>query len=119
MAAPPYDIISERDKKRLTDDPDNIVHITLGKNEKGYEEAAQLLKTWIQQGKIQRDPSPSLYIYEQEYTINSQPERKKRTGFVGLVRLEEFYKKIIMPHEKTMPKYSLTVWNYYEQPMLT
>ena len=107
LAAPPYDIISERDKKRITDDPDNIVHITLGKNEKGYEEAAQLLKTWIQQGKIQRDPSPSLYIYEQEYTINSQPERKKRTGFVGLVRLEEFDKKIIMPHEKTMPKYSL------------
>jgi uncharacterized protein (DUF1015 family) len=107
LVAPPYDIISEKDKKRLTEDPDNIVHITLGKNEKGYVEAAQMLKTWIQQGKIQRDPSPSLYIYEQEYTINSQPERKKRTGFVGLVRLEEFDKKIIMPHEKTMPKYSL------------
>jgi uncharacterized protein (DUF1015 family) len=107
LVAPPYDIISEKDKKRLTEDPDNIVHITLGKNEKGYVEAAQMLKTWIQQGKIQRDPAPSLYIYEQEYSINSQPERKKRTGFVGLVRLEEFDKKIIMPHEKTMPKYSL------------
>ena len=107
LVAPPYDIISEKDKKRLTEDPDNIVHITLGKNEKGYVEAAQMLKTWIQQGKIQRDPAPSLYIYEQEYSINSQPERKKRTGFIGLVRLEEFDKKIIMPHEKTMPKYSL------------
>jgi len=108
LVAPPYDIIGEKDKKRLIEDPDNIVHITLGKNEKGYDEAARLLKTWIQEGKIQKDPLPCLYIYEQVYSINnSQPERRKRTGFIGLVRLEEFDKKIIMPHEKTMPKYSL------------
>jgi len=107
LVAPPYDIIGEKDKKKLAEDPHNIVHITLGKNEKGYEDAAHLLKTWIQEGKIQKDQSPSLYIYEQDYSINSQPDRKKRTGFIGLVRLEDYSKKIIMPHEKTMPKYSL------------
>ena len=94
LVAPPYDIISERDKKRLIEDPDNIVHITLGKNEKGYNEAAQVLKNWIKQGKIQRDPSPSLYIYEQEYAINSQKERKNApvlSVWFGWKNLEKDY----------------------------
>jgi len=107
LVAPPYDVISEKVKKRLVEDPHNIVHITLGRNEKGYQDAAQLLRSWMNEGKIEKDPSPSLYIYEQDYRINSNPDQKKRTGFIGLVRLEDYNKKIIMPHEKTMPKYSL------------
>ncbi|MCX6090640.1 MAG: DUF1015 domain-containing protein [Candidatus Atribacteria bacterium] len=107
LMAPPYDVISEKDQKMLEQGPHNIIHVTLGKNGSGYTDAAHLFHSWIQEGIIQKDPSPCFYIYEQDYRVNSHPDEKKRTGFMGLVRLEDYEKRIIMPHEKTMPKYSL------------
>ncbi|HPZ81431.1 MAG TPA: DUF1015 domain-containing protein, partial [Candidatus Atribacteria bacterium] len=106
LAAPPYDVISEKEKIRLTEDPYNFAHLTLGKAEDDYQKAKQLLQSWIKEGVVEQDEAPSFYIDEQEFQLNSSSPRKKRTGFVGLVRLEPWDKKIIMPHERTMPKYS-------------
>ena len=106
LAAPPYDVISEKEKARLAEEPYNFVHLTLGKVENGYQKAKELLQSWIREGVIEQDESPSFYIDEQEFQLNSSG-RKKRTGFVALVRLESWEKKIIMPHERTMPKYSM------------
>ena len=106
LAAPPYDVISEKEKARLAEEPYNFVHLTLGKVENGYQKAKELLQSWIREGVIEQDETPSFYIDEQEFQLNSSG-RKKRTGFVALVRLESWEKKIIMPHERTMPKYSM------------
>ncbi|MDI3542784.1 MAG: hypothetical protein PWP57_387 [Candidatus Atribacteria bacterium] len=106
LAAPPYDVISEKEKARLAEEPYNFVHLTLGKVENSYQKAKERLQDWIKEGVIEQDEAPSFYIDEQEFQLNSG-ERKKRTGFVALVRLENWEKKIIMPHERTMPKYSL------------
>jgi len=106
LAAPPYDVISEKEKVRLAEEPYNFVHLTLGKVGNSYQKAKERLQDWIKEGVVERDEAPSFYIDEQEFQLNSA-ERKKRTGFVALVRLENWEKKIIMPHERTMPKYSL------------
>ncbi|MCS7242583.1 DUF1015 domain-containing protein [Candidatus Caldatribacterium sp.] len=106
LVAPPYDVVSEKEKQRLAEEEYNFVHLILGKDASGYENAALRLRRWIEKGVFTRDSLPSLYIYEQEFALNSFG-RRKRTGFVALVRLEEFAKRIIFPHERTMPKYSL------------
>ncbi len=106
LVAPPYDVISEKRRKALAGNPLNIVNVTLGHTENGYKEAASLFRSWLNRGILRRDENPFIYIYEQEFRVNASHPLQKRTGFVGLVRLEEFEKKIIMPHEKTMPKYS-------------
>jgi len=106
LVAPPYDVISEKRRKVLADNPRNIVNVTLGHTEDGYREAALLFRSWLKQGILRRDEEPYLYIYEQEFRVQPSRPLQKRTGFVGLVRIEEFEKKVIMPHEKTMPKYS-------------
>lgn len=106
LVAPPYDVISEKERKRLAEEEYNFVHLILGKDESGYANTALRLRQWIAQGVFVRDDTPSFYIYEQEFVLNSFGLRK-RTGFVALVRLEEFEKRVIFPHERTMPKYSL------------
>ena len=106
LVAPPYDVISEKEKKRLAEEPYNFVHLILGKDETGYQNVQRRLQEWIDRGVFTRDSSPSFYIYEQEFRLNSFG-RKKRTGLVTLVRIEEFEKRIISPHERTMPKYSM------------
>ncbi|MGQ9472639.1 MAG: DUF1015 domain-containing protein [Candidatus Caldatribacteriaceae bacterium] len=109
LVTPPYDVISEKEKRRLMEEEYNFVHIILGRDESGYQKAAQKLADWVARGIIRKDHKKCFYIYEQEFQMNGvyQSERKTRTGFISLVRLEEFEKKIIFPHERTMPKYSL------------
>lgn len=106
LVTPPYDVISEKEKQRLAEEEYSFVHLILGKDESGYENAAFRLRRWIEQGVFVRDSAPSLYIYEQEFELNAFG-RKRRTGLVALVRLEDFEKRVIFPHERTMPKYSL------------
>ncbi|MBC7217671.1 MAG: DUF1015 domain-containing protein [Candidatus Caldatribacterium sp.] len=106
LVAPPYDVISEKERQRLAEEEYNFVHLILGKDESGYQNAASRLRSWIAQGVFVRDDVPSFYIYEQEFELNSFG-RRTRTGLVALVRIEDFEKRIIFPHERTMPKYSL------------
>jgi|YNPBryunderm2012_1023409.scaffolds.fasta_scaffold00948_7 uncharacterized protein (DUF1015 family) len=109
LVAPPYDVISEKEKQRLMQEEYNFVHIILGKTESGYQRAAEKLADWVKQGIITRDTENCFYVYEQEFRLRNLHRGKVRvrTGFITLVRLEEFERKIIFPHEKTMPKYSL------------
>ena len=106
LVAPPYDVISRRKKELLARNPQNIVHVILGKDDSGYQNAAKLFRNWLAKEVIERDSLPAFYVYEQEFTVPRSGEKKVRTGFITLVRIEEFEKRIILPHEKTMPKYS-------------
>jgi len=106
LVAPPYDVISRKQKEELAQEPYNIVQITLGRDQDDYQGAADRFRSWIKAGLVEKDNSSSFYIYEQEFELNPQLGKKVRTGFISLVRLEEFEKKVILPHEKTMPKYS-------------
>ena len=50
-----------------------------------------------------RDPNPAFYVLHQEFEgDDGKPITRK--GFVALCRLEEFEKKIVLPHEKTLAK---------------
>lgn len=109
LVAPPYDVISEKEKQSLMQEEYNFVHIILGKTEDGYGRAAQKLSNWVKDGVLRQDTERCFYVYEQEFRLTGTHRGKARlrTGFVALVRLEEFEKKIIFPHERTMPKYSM------------
>lgn len=104
FVAPPYDVIDGVMERRLKEDRLNITHITLGDENDKYAIAARRLKTWLKDGVLVKDPEDSFYIYEQTFsTSNGTP--RVRSGIVAAVKLEDFSKGIIMPHEKTIPKH--------------
>ena len=74
-------------KIRLTEDPYNFAHLTLGKAEDDYQKAKQLLQSWIKEGVVEQDEAPSFYIDEQEFQLNSSSPAKKnrlcRSGAPG------------------------------------
>ncbi|MGA1846439.1 DUF1015 domain-containing protein [Deferribacter abyssi] len=101
VLAPPYDVISEEQKEKLKlKSPYNVVRLILPDGENKYEEAARLYNEWKEEGILIKDNEPSFYLYEQEYEY----EGKKyiRTGFIGLMKLEEYGKGNVYPHEKTL-----------------
>ena len=103
LTCPPYDIISEEQRLAyLAENPHNVVRLELPKGENPYGQAGETLKSWLADGILRRDSDPGFYIYEEEF--EAYGVRKKVKGFVCLVKLEEFSKGIILPHEETLSK---------------
>ena len=102
LCCPPYDIISEEQRQAyLARNEHNVIRLELPKGEDPYGEAGRVLKDWMEKGIIARDEE-SLYIYEEEFTAYGQ--RMKVKGMIGRVKLEEFSKGIVLPHEETLSK---------------
>jgi len=107
LVTPPYDVISpEEQDKYYHVHPDNIIRLILGKEHSGdggrenkYTRASRFLEKWLEKGILEKDANPAFYVLGQEFTVNGK--RKKRLGFLGLIRLEEFGKNIF-PHETTL-----------------
>lgn len=102
LCCPPYDIISDEQRKAyIARNEHNVIRLELPKGEDPYGEAGRVLKEWMESGVITRD-GESLYIYEEEFTAYGQ--RMKVKGMIGRVKLEEFSKGIVLPHEETLSK---------------
>ncbi len=103
VVAPPYDVISPAFQAKLYDrNPYNVVRLILGRESDRYASSASTLGRWIEESILVRDQEPSLYVLHQEFEGGERPVVRK--GFIALCRLEEFDKKVVLPHEKTLSK---------------
>jgi len=107
VISPPYDVISKEMQEALyARHPNNVVRLILTKDETDdnfsdkYTRAANFLRTWRSDGILIVDHQPSLYLYEQEFTLPNG-ETKKRRGFFALVKLEDYSEGGIRAHEHT------------------
>lgn len=111
VVTPPYDVISPEEQDNYYNVSEyNCIRLELSKAMPGdddtnnkYTRAAQTLRDWIDSRVLVAEEEPCIYIYQQEFSL-SDTEHYTRTGFIALVRLEEFSKGIILPHENTLSK---------------
>ncbi len=111
VATEPYDKISvPMQKEYALRHPFNFVHLILdaihpsddAKNNR-YTRSARRLKDWIRRGVLQPDSEPAFYLYEQTFRVRGLG-KKTRRGIIGLMRLENFSKGNVLPHEHTLAK---------------
>ncbi len=103
LVCPPYDIISDTQRQSyLEKNPNNIIRLELPKGETPYEQAKQILNSWLEQQILKRDEQEAVYIYEEEFSVNNIHTKFK--GCIVRVKLEEFSKGVILPHEETLSK---------------
>lgn len=103
LCCPPYDIISDEQREEyLKTNEHNIIRLELPKGENPYGTAAQIFADWKENEILVPEDSPALYIYEEEFTAYG--ERRSIKGLIARVKLEEFSKGIILPHEFTLSK---------------
>jgi uncharacterized protein (DUF1015 family) len=110
VVAPPYDVITSSQQEAFYDkSPHNIVRLILGKevsgdNEKDnrYMRSAKTYHDWVENGILIQDDRPGFYVYSQDYIFYGNNVR--RLGFIARVRLEDFSKGNICPHEFTLAK---------------
>ena len=108
LVAPPYDVISPGEQQRLYGlSPYNVVRLTLNADEPDddeednrYTRAAQHLDEWLADGILAHDPTPAVYVYDQEFQWGGR--RHQRRGILSIVKIEELGRGSILPHENTM-----------------
>jgi uncharacterized protein (DUF1015 family) len=102
VVAPPYDLIgAERQQQLYERSPYNVVRLELGREADRYGTAEKTLREWMKAGVLERAPRPAVYQYTQTFEVEGR--RLHRTGFIARVRLEEFERGRILPHERTFP----------------
>jgi uncharacterized protein (DUF1015 family) len=112
VVAPPYDVISPQAQERYyARHPYNVVRLILAKGDGTgpigdgrYARAAETFAAWRQKGILQRDSTPTIYLYEQEFSAE-RSHRLRRRGFLALIRLHEYAEGVIFPHERTFSHY--------------
>src|SRR5437764_10496004 len=102
VITPPYDVISPDQRKAYAQkSPVNVVRLILPEGENPYENANKTLHSWIDQEILIQDPEPSIYCYDQTFKTPDGEERTRK-GFLALIRVEDFDKGIVLPHEATL-----------------
>ncbi len=105
VVAPPYDVIDAEQRAELAArHPHNVVKLILpeGEGDTKYERARELFEAWRKEGVLVRDEEPAFYRYDQTFTPPGGGARRTRRGFLGLVRLVDLDKGIVLPHERTL-----------------
>ena len=67
-----------------------------------YERAGEVLDLWRDKGVLVYEDKPAIYVYEMEF--NAYNKRKRVKGLIARVKVEEFSKGVILPHEFTLSK---------------
>jgi uncharacterized protein (DUF1015 family) len=110
VTAPPYDVIEPDLQEELYHrNPYNVIRLILGKEypqdtpeNNRYTRSAKCFENWLEDEVLIEEEKPCFYGYSQEY--NQDGITVKRKGFFGRVKLEEFEKGNICPHEFTLDK---------------
>ena len=109
VLCPPYDVISPQGREELYAlSVYNVVRLEFGRPETGddananvYTRAAGLLQQWRKDGALARDGAPACYLMAEEHQQGGVAQT--RLGLLAAVRLEEYDRGIVLPHEQTRP----------------
>ena len=107
VLAPVYDVVAPEERPLYWErDPYNALRLELTRSVEeeaatDYAETAARLAEWRREGVLVRDAEPALYVLRQTFTA---PDGRAlaRTGFLAALRLEDYARRIVRPHERTL-----------------
>ena len=110
VLCPPYDIITPQMQQELYQRSDrNFVRVEYGRDlpqdkdaDNRYTRAAATMEKWLEQGVLQIENNPAIYVADHHFT--HQGKKYRRRSISCLVRLEEWDRMIVRPHEGTLSK---------------
>lgn len=109
VVCPPYDVISPDEQKAYYEKSKyNVIRLEHGmvlpddtKANNKHSRARSTFNQWLKEHVLVADHVPSFYIHEHVFTY--QNIRRRRLGLTACVKLEPWEKRIIFPHENTVP----------------
>lgn len=110
VICPPYDIITPQAQLELYRRNEfNFVRIEFGRdisndrdNDNRYTRAAATLERWLETGVLTTDERPAFYV--DEHSFSYRGKAWSRRSVTCLVRLEDWDKMVVRPHEGTLAR---------------
>ncbi|AGG06232.1 MULTISPECIES: DUF1015 domain-containing protein [Dehalococcoides] len=108
VICPPYDIISPEQEKALKErSPYNYIRLEYSQPtpqdnivDNRYTRAAAILEKWIGERVMTAEKKAAIYIHDHYFSVFGK--QYKRRGIIARVRLEEWDRMVIRPHEGTL-----------------
>jgi len=108
IICPPYDVITPQLQQELYHrSPYNFVRIEAGRElpqdtatDNKYTRSAATLEQWLEQGVLVADPAPAIYLHD--HYFNYEGKEFRRRSIIARVKLEEWDKRVVRPHEGTL-----------------
>ena len=110
VICPPYDIITPQMEQELYRRSEyNFVRLESSRElpqdratDNKYTRAAATLEQWLQGGVLKVDELPAIYLHDHHFSHSGRGY--KRRGIIVRIRLEEWDKMVVRPHEGTLAK---------------
>ena len=107
---PPFDVVDDNDKDKLYGISEyNVIRLENGKSfltddndENKYTRSSKFLDEWLSKKVLVKDHEESLFILEEIFENNNK--HIPRTSLICNVKVEDYEKKVVLPHEKTREK---------------
>lgn len=107
LICPPYDVISPRLQQELYDRSDrNFIRIEYGRElpqdretDNRYTRAAATFGRWLEDGILVTDARPAIYV--NDHSFISRGKKYTRRSMNCLIKLEDWDRGIVKPHEGT------------------
>ena len=108
VICPPYDIITPQMQQELCQRSEhNFVRLEFDRDlpqdshiDNKYIRASSTLERWLKQGILKVDNAPTIYLHDHDFS--HQGNECRRRGMIALVRLEDWSKMVVRPHEGTL-----------------
>jgi len=108
VVCPPYDIITPQMQRELYHRSEyNFVRLEFNRGlpqdtatDNKYARSAAAQQQWLKQGILEPDEAPALYLHDHHFSY--QGRQYRRRGIIARVRLEEWDKMVVRPHEGTL-----------------
>ena len=111
VMAPPYDVMDAKQQAAFhKKHPNNVIHLDFGIEKRGdhkgsdkYSRAAHYLEKWRKDEVLVQDAVPAFYIAAHTFKT---PGGQSKTfyGLFAALKVEDYKRKVILPHEKTLSK---------------
>ncbi len=110
VICPPYDIITPEMAQELHHRSEyNFVRLEYGRQfppgvstDDRHTHSAAMLEQWLKLGVLKIDETPAIYLHNHYFIY--QGKEYRRRGITTCVRLEEWDRMVIRPHEGTLTK---------------
>ena len=108
VICPPYDVITPQIEEGLYHRSEyNFVRLEHSRKlpqdtmtDNRYTRSAATLEQWLKLGVLEVDEAPAVYLHDHSFMHQGKPYRRR--GIIVSVRLEEWEKGVVRPHEGTL-----------------
>jgi len=108
VICPPYDVITAQMEQELYHQSGyNFIRLESGRelpqdtvSDNKYTRSSAMLEQWLKQGVLEVDEAPAIYLHDHYFTYQGREYRRR--GIIVCVRLEEWDKMVVRPHEGTL-----------------